>query len=608
MRWRKAIAFAVAVVLIAALIDISFFWNVINMGVRHTAPELEYDTAGAVWGNAWIAHAISHLDNPFFSANLMHPFGLNLLANAYNVGMSAVFAPVTWVAGPIAATNLQLMADPIVDALVMGLCLRSVVRNDWIAAAGGLMWGFSPFVEAAVAKGWTNVAFLVAPPLLFWLLYELVERKRWSARRIGILAGLVVIVQYFIDSELLIITAIGLVGAAAAMLIQRHGHLRDELPHYLKALAYGVGLACVVLAAPVAYGIFGPHPTPAWVRSPATFRTFVSPLIGVISAPKNPTLPPNFLFSRTANPAYIGAGVLAVLVLAIVVWRLRSWRLPLFLTGLVGLWLSVGYGPWWSPFPLIEKIPVLHNVTVTRFIVLAWFAAIVLVADAAAQAFEWVKHRDHRIVAVCGAAVIIAAGFAPPAIAVAQTLPLSASGTTVDGALAYVLDQSGPHVVMDFPFPASVTEMLEQAQEGNFSFSMPGGEWPQIFDAPEPATTVNTNLLYAGMDRLSTPQSVQQLSQLAQWITKWGVTDVIIPKSWVRADVAAYDSPRQFTALITEVLGMPRTVAGEWVWTRVSPLTAPLVLTGAEWQRCARNLTTPLKDVPACVDAAAAPS
>lgn len=598
-RWQLAL-----VLLVVSCVGVVWvFWRVLQAGPMHAAPEMQYDTAGSIWTNAWIAHAIAHLQNPFFSPNLMHPFGINLLANAYNTAFSAVFAPVTWLFSPVLSTNLQLMMDPIADALVMGLCLRRFVRSPWLAVAGGVAWGFCPFVVTSLAKGWTNVGFLVALPLIAWLLVELCDERGWSTRRVGLCLAATIVVQYFVDSELLAITLIGAAIAVIALAVQERRRVRAAWRRWAEAVGWAVVPVVLILIAPVLYGALGPHPAPSWVRPESDFRKFVSPLHGVLFAPRNPTLPPNLRFSLTANPQFLGLGVAVVVVVGLVLFRFPRVLRPLVVVGVFGLWVSVGYGPWWSPFDVIARIPVLHNVTVTRFIILTWFAAIVIVVDLAGRASSWCLARVRWRIAplVAGLAVVLAA-FVPPLEAVAQTLPISASSTTGDNALAVVLAEPGHHVVMGYPFPVSVREMLQQAREGNFSFDMPGGEWPQIFDPPEPWTTVSQEMLLAGEGKQLASPTLQQVRVLQSWIGRWGVTDVIVPRTYVPAYAAVYGSPQQFVAVVTEALGAPRVVDGEWVWSPIRVIPPPITLTNEAWTKCTSPTVTPVAQTPACVE------
>jgi hypothetical protein len=570
-------------------------------GFRHDSPLIQFDTSGAIWVNAWVAHAVAHLQNPFFSHNLMHPYGVNLLANAYNVGMSLVFVPVTWALGPVASTNLQLMLDPVLGSLAMGLVLTRFVKVQWLCVVGGLLWGFSPFVVSALEQGWTNVGLLVAPPLVMWLVAELYRDGGWTPRRIGLSIAAIVVVQYFIDSEVLVITAIGALTAVIVLTFQRRGTWRRDLARVGSCLAWSAVPAATLLAAPIAYGAYGPHPLPAWVHPRAFFAVRRSPLIGVILDGESP------MHRGVVNASFLGLALVLITLTGYVALRIRGSATTLLATGLVGLWLSVGAGPWWSPWPLIADVPSLHNITTTRFILITWLAVIVLLAMTVEALIEMLVARRHlgARVSTAVAAVVVAVATLTPVIAIVA-YPPRIMGSTSDPALADILKSPGDHVVMGFPFPASTREMLQQAETDNFQFSMPGGQWPQIMDPPEPWRTWMPTFYVAVKDRLDGAPTYAQLENLDAWIGRWGVTDIVVPRAVSRARSYLYHSPREFVAIITEALGAPRVVDGEWVWMHIHPRVPLAALGTTAFSLCANSrFDIPTRNVPACVLAAA---
>jgi len=588
-----------ALVSLAASLYLS--WNAFRFGFAHRATDLEFDTSGAVWTNAWVAHAIAHFRNPFFSPNLMHPFGINLLANAYNVGFSAAFAPVTWLFGPIASFNAQVIFIPIANTIVMGMCLRRFVKEPWLAVAGGIVWGFSPFVVATLARGWTNVAFLVLPPIVLWLIAELFSDGGWSPRRIGVWLAVAIVIQYFIDSEVLVMTAAGAAVGIATTLIVRRAQWSSLWPRVMTCTAWTVVPSALLLAAPISYGLFGPHPMPNWVSARRVYQLFVSPLFNDIFKPNSITPAPNPHFGRSVNAQYIGLGMPLVILVGLIVWRLPKRTRPFLAVGLFALWMSVGYGPWWSSYRIVEHLPLLHNLNVTRYISLALFASIILVLLIAQMSLDTFRSRFTKLVAAWLTAAVVAVAFVPPLVAVATTTPLTVSYSVGDKALPKVLARPGHHVIMTFPFPASVREMIQQALAGDFSYDMPGGQWPQIFDAPEPAGTVNFFLRVVSRDQLKTAPNPFILAELQHWLHRWGVTDVIVPMTRDRRVSVYYRSPKQFAAVMTQVLGPPRLIRGELVWVSIRPRAQVVVLTNAQWIRCVRSKGPTAARVPACV-------
>ncbi len=80
------------------------------------------DPAQEVWFMAWPAWAIAHLHNVFFSGAVNVPDGANLLSNTSGTLVGVVLAPVTWLFGPVAATNVA--AHPRTGPQRVGLLRR----------------------------------------------------------------------------------------------------------------------------------------------------------------------------------------------------------------------------------------------------------------------------------------------------------------------------------------------------------------------------------------------------------------------------------------------------------------------------------------------------
>ena len=50
-----------------------------HVSTRTTYPSL--DASLLIWASGWVAHAVTHVENPFYSSYVFAPHGLNLLAN-----------------------------------------------------------------------------------------------------------------------------------------------------------------------------------------------------------------------------------------------------------------------------------------------------------------------------------------------------------------------------------------------------------------------------------------------------------------------------------------------------------------------------------------------
>jgi hypothetical protein len=338
------------------------------------------DPAQEVWFMAWPAWALSHFANLFFSGAVNMPAGANLLSNTSGTLVGLVMSPVTWLWGPVVSTNLALTLAPAVSAWGCWLALRPLVTWKPSAVPPALVYGYSSGIVTALAFAHVSVVVLVVPPLLFSTLHEIVIRQEHTPWRDGLLLAALVVVQFLISPEVLVMcllfAAAGLVAVAAV----GWREVPERLPHAGPALGIGLGLSVVLLAYPAWFGLAGPQSVSGTLFA-------IAPLSGV---PLSGFLLPG-RFESLANtyvrfggylgrlgppPNYLGLGVIAASVGSVVLTFRRPlvWLLA-FLTG-VACWISLGAyllgGPpsWeriWMPWRYLSNLPVLKEILPDQF-------------------------------------------------------------------------------------------------------------------------------------------------------------------------------------------------------------------------------------------------
>ena len=135
------------------------------------------DPAQEVWFMAWPAWAIAHLHSLLFSGVVERPDGANLLSNTSGPLVGVVLAPVTWLFGPVASTNVALTLAPALSAWACFAAIRPLVSWKAGAIPAALVFGYSSAIVTSVAFGHVSVTVLVIPPFLFTTLYEIVIRQ-----------------------------------------------------------------------------------------------------------------------------------------------------------------------------------------------------------------------------------------------------------------------------------------------------------------------------------------------------------------------------------------------------------------------------------------------
>ena len=168
---------------------------------------------------AWPAWAITHLHSIFFSNVVNVPHGANLLSNTSGPLVGVVLAPVTWLFGPVTATNVALTLAPALSAWACFAALRPLVTWKAGAIPAALVFGYSAALVTSLTFGHVSVTVLVIPPFLFTTLHEIVIRQEHSVARDGLLLAALLVVQFFISPEILVmcllLAIVGLLAVAA---------------------------------------------------------------------------------------------------------------------------------------------------------------------------------------------------------------------------------------------------------------------------------------------------------------------------------------------------------------------------------------------------------
>ena len=189
------------------------------------------------------------------------PDGANLLSNTSGTLVGVVLAPVTWLFGP--DRRHQRRAHPRPGAQRVGLLRRAPPARDVEARCHPGRRSCSatrrPIVTSLVF-GHVSVTFLVLPPLLFTTLHEIVIRQEHSVRRDGLVLAALLVAQFLISPEVLVMcllfAVVGLRRGGGGRLAPGAGAL-PAMP--CPALGLAPGVAVVLLAYPAWFGLAGPQ-------------------------------------------------------------------------------------------------------------------------------------------------------------------------------------------------------------------------------------------------------------------------------------------------------------------------------------------------------------
>src|SRR5215813_7030497 len=351
------------------------------------------DTAQEVWFLGWVPFALSHGHSLFYTNWILYPAGVNLADNTAMTLLGILAAPVTVLAGPIAAYNLVLRAGFTLSALAMFVVVRRVVRWWPAAFAAGLLYGFSPFM---VGQGVSHefLVFAPVPPLVFGILIDVFGRRRMPAWGAGVLLGLLGGAQFLISAETFAMTVLFAVLGSALALCYRHG--RARLGDALKTAAWAAGTCALIVAYPLQALFAGPQHIVGPPHPLAQLYALHGDLLGAVQpSPLVRFAPASLLHTGASfvnhnlqeNGTYLGAPLVLIAACLAIAYRRRPVTAIAGVLAVVSYALSLGTRisignhatrlP--GPFAALAHVPFIQDIEPARFsLFTVLFVAIVL--------------------------------------------------------------------------------------------------------------------------------------------------------------------------------------------------------------------------------------
>ncbi|WP_323373471.1 hypothetical protein [Plantactinospora alkalitolerans] len=259
-RWRGLRAPARAdVLVIGAYVLLGVFvcanyWADIQHRVSSHLPT---DHSWFEWLLAHGAYSVRHLENPLFSARQNAPDGVNMMANTSVLGISLPLAPITLLFGPQVSYSVYLGGALAATAATSYWMLsRHLVASRGAAFVGGAFLGFAPGIIHH-ANGQPNFASNFLLPLIVVRVLRLGEPGRWL--RGGVVLGLLVAYQIFINEEMLLLTALACAAIVLLYAVFRWSQVRARAWNFVRGLGVGAALALLLAGYPIWYQFNGPQ-------------------------------------------------------------------------------------------------------------------------------------------------------------------------------------------------------------------------------------------------------------------------------------------------------------------------------------------------------------
>jgi hypothetical protein len=440
-------------------------------------------------------------------------------------------------------------------------------------------------------------------PLIVGCLDHLLLRRPRRPALTGTALGLLVVAQFFVSTEVLVILALAAVVAVVDVVVYGAVRHRNEVLERWRPAFVGLAAAAVSAGLLLAY--------PLWVTfaGPAHFSGLVWPnlvpgaggivlsniwhpqvmtalrhTMQVVGGYEGPSLP---------ESEYFGLGLLMVVGAGLVVWW-RDVRLWFFaLLGAFSVVLSLGVEThYWVPWRLLARVPLVRSVVPGRFLIVTTVCAAVLLAVVVDRTHALVAsvlggrgamHPDPgrsaptsvaALVAAVVALVVAAVALVPIGSDLADNVPLATRPATVPRWFAQVAPRLPPgQVVLTVPAPFTLIQaaMAWQAID-SLHFALVGGGGPGGLPVRAGKERAGLVVVSAASFSLTGPPkpTAANVTVLRRALAGWGVTQVVIPDP---ATLPRYDrgtSTASALGLFTLAVGRPpQYVDGSWVWSAV---------------------------------------
>ena len=483
--------------------------------------------------------SVAHGRNPLHFATMNAPAGVNGMWNTSLLLPAMLLAPVTALAGPLAAYNLMLLLGLAAGPVCALPLFRRFAANDWAAALGALLFGFSPAVLTA-GMGHINLVLTELMSLMLVLIYDLAAGRR-SVLTGGAALGLAAAAQLFTSEEILFQTGLAAVVAGAVVIVtQSWAVTRPALPRVARGLGIALCVFLAICAGPLWLQFWGPlhqHGTPFTLSFyEADLRGFYVPShMFWLSTRGSTAFAAHYGGGPAEYLAYLGIPLLLV-ALAVGVARITDRNARMLLgTGLIFAVFSLGdpllvngrltnvHLPW----GLLEHWPVFGSALPDRFALVVGLAA----AGLLAIGLDWLLAAGRTAALVLGAVLAV--------VCVVPLLPRPNSTTAAQAAPAFFSDTRrwipAGSTILVLPYPdGTQTLPLAWQTAADMSFQMPGG----YFIGPGPGgeayvggpgpLPVAVTLIHIEQGTAAPPVTPAVRAEFRQELAYWGADAIVI--------------------------------------------------------------------------------
>ncbi len=436
------------------------------------------DAEQYMWYLGWFWHAVSTGQNPFTTALINYPRGMNLMWNTSIITESVLLGPLAYLIGTAASYNLWFLLDLLLAGVLGQAIFARLGARQWLAILGGLLTATLPYMTTQ-ALSHISLITIALPLGLLLVMLKLVQDRPRRPWLWGVLAGALAAAQFYTLLEVLVSSVL----AFALTLVVAWFLARGELCRLARRVPLSFWAAAVattaVLVLPGLYEmLFAPFRVFQSVQPP---NTYVVDLLNLIL----PTHAFLVHFPGTDPAAWFTGnyaednGYLGIPALLLLNWALRRlWRRPLvrllaIVAGIVTL-LALGHtlhlAGFATPIPLpwaaIGALPFIKDLLPTRLMLYADLAvaaiAILAIEDYLRQGGATARRRPYWLFGLMIATWLPVLPYPNTSLpqATVDMAPASAVARSLRGQPTYVLTVAFPEAMQmlqqaDYSFPVA---------------------------------------------------------------------------------------------------------------------------------------------------------
>lgn len=229
--------------------------------VTNRRVEINSDHAQFLWFLRHATRIVTEGVDPFATTMLNAPNGVNLMANTSALGLTMPMVPVTMLFGPEVSFAVLLLLGLAGTAFGWYFVFRRHLVNSTLAAAvGGGFCGFAPGLISH-ANGHINWTAQFLVPFI------VLATLRLRRARDGILLGLLITYQAFVNEEVLLYTVLAL-----TIFLGTHSRLTKTRRPLLRGLLVAAAISFTLLVYPLSRQFFGGYGYHGLPESVANYR------------------------------------------------------------------------------------------------------------------------------------------------------------------------------------------------------------------------------------------------------------------------------------------------------------------------------------------------